>query len=173
MERGGDPRDHVSFILNDLALKLGHYHRNDERPENLMKMGQIFEDATRVALARRYAHIDPKRYVVVGEMQKDGVIGNPDLYDTLDNRIHEIKLTNKSSRHDIESDKFWSYWEQLKCYCVLAGTNRGGLHICFLRGDYRGLEMDYQYWEDEFTPQQLFETWRMMTTHREVLYRVA
>lgn len=175
MKRGGDPRSHVSYIVRDLCLKLGHFESSDDpNPNpNLMELGSTFEDLVADKLAERYARNDPDRYARPGELELDGLIGTMDLMDMFDWAVIEVKLTKMSSRHDIESDKFWKYWVQLQAYCKMIGTRRGRLHIGFINGDYRGLEVDYQVWEDEFTDDELNANWRMLVSHHKLLMRAA
>lgn len=171
--RSGDPRRHVSVIIGDLCVKLGHYQPREEatRPKNLMEIGCAFEDLVATSLVSRYALDNPDRYVRPGQLEKDELLGTPDLLDMFDWAIHEIKLTNMSSRHDIESDKFWRYWVQLMEYCYMVGTRLGRLHIGFLRGDYRDIEVDYFVWECEFSIDELWENHRMLKTHSDMLIR--
>lgn len=135
-----------------------------------MEVGCAFEDLVASSLVNRWSTFLPDRFLKVGQLETaDGLIGTPDLVDIVDNVIHEVKLTNMSSRHDIESEKFWKYWVQLQEYCWMWGTRRGRLHIGFLRGDYTGIEVDYKVWEADFTKQELIENHRMLKTHSDLL----
>lgn len=175
MQRTGDPRHHVSYIINDLSLKLGHYDRSDTRPYNYMSLGNAFEDMIARSLADRYSRNDPDRFVVPGELEWDGLIGSPDLYDIMDSTIHEMKLTKKSARTDPESTKFWYYWVQLQAYMYMMSqiTQRwhldGLLHVGFLLGDYRSVEVDYKVWRATFTKDELANNWRMLVSHAKSL----
>lgn len=173
MVRSGDPRDHVSFVIRDLCIKLKHFVIDPTTPNpnpSLMELGSTFEDVIADGLANRYQRKEPDRFVRPGELVKDGLIGTPDLYDTVDAAMIEVKLTKMSSRHDVDSDKFWKYWVQLKAYCYMMSVTLGRLHIGFLNGDYRGgLEVDYQVWEEHFTNNELIANWRMLRSHHAIL----
>jgi hypothetical protein len=173
MIRTGDPRRHVSFVIRKLCLALGHFEDTGAPPSiSLMEMGSSFEDTVARSLAARWASsTDPAlrgRYVQPGELELDGLIGTPDLFDTIDNVMIEVKLTKISSRNDIESTKFWKYWVQLMAYCHMMGTRTGRLHIGHINGDYSrtaGPDVIYNVWEDTFSPRQLADNWRMLVSH--------
>jgi hypothetical protein len=173
MERGGEPGCHISAIIRSLCLRLGHFEDGgeiDEKQQTRMELGCAFEDAVAKALAARWAKAYPDRYAQPGEMEKDGLIGTMDLLDVIDWAAVEIKLTWMSSRHEIESVKFWRYWAQLKAYCYMAETRIGRLHIGHINGNYRDDRgPNYNVWEDEFSKQALAENWRMLITHAEVM----
>lgn len=169
MVRTGDPRRHVSYIIRKLCIALGHFEDNGGPPSiSLMELGSAFEDAVATSLAARYVKSQPDRFVQPGPIEVDGLIGNMDLYDTVDNAVIEVKLTKISARNDIESIKFWKYWVQLKAYCWMVGTDLGRLHIGHINGDYSrtaGPDIIYNVWEERFTKQDLYENWRMLKSH--------
>lgn len=169
MTRSGDPRRHISHVINKLCLALGHYERgeDDSRPISLMETGSAFQDAVATALAHRWAQNSPHRYLEPGELEKDGLIGTPDLYDVIDECIIEIKYTKISARHDPESEKFWKYWVQLKAYCYMMGVTKGRLHVGHVNGNYRDIDIVYNVWEDDFTVSDLWENWRMLRTNAD------
>lgn len=171
MVRTGDPNRHISAIIRSLCLQLGHYEESDTpatvadkaQLQTRFEMGNSFEDALIAALVERYTRYDPARYVRVGELTKDGLIGTPDLVDATDWAILEVKLTWMSSRHDAESEKFWKYWTQVKAYCAMLGTRLARLHVCHINGDYKkDRGPTYNVWEQEFTQQELDENWLML-----------
>jgi len=137
MSRSGDPTHHVSWIVRELCIKLGHFTADGgvtPEQQTRMELGSVFEDAVVAALAARYEESDG-HYLRPGEYKLDGLIGTPDLLycgDIEDWRVGEenrevveIKLTWMSSRHDPESLKFWRYWVQLMAYCKLVSTRYG------------------------------------------------
>jgi hypothetical protein len=173
MQRSGDETHHVSWIIRELCIKLGHFTTSSMTPEQQtrMELGSVFEDAVVHALAARYASSDDS-FVQPGEFELDGLIGTPDL---LDNQVGaltviEIKLTWMSSRWDPEDVKYWRYWVQLMAYCKLVGTPHGRLHVCHINGDYRENRLpDYKVYEVEFSRAELDENWRMLVTNGKVL----
>lgn len=175
MDRSGDPRSHVSAIIRSLCLRLGHFAGDENNPEagrnqTRLELGSAFEDAVGHALARRYVKSDPERFVLPGELSKDGLLGTPDLLDVTDWAVIEIKLTWISSRHEPDSVKFWKYWVQLMAYCYMCETLIGRLHVCHLNGDYRASrDPEYNVWEARFTKRELVENWRMLITHQQAM----
>lgn len=170
MARSGDPARHVSAIIRSLCLRLGHF--GDTGPITdftRVELGSAFENAVAAGLARRYALAD-SRYVVPGELELDGLIGTPDLLDTVDLRVIEIKLTWISSRHDAESEKFWKYWVQAKAYCHMMDWREAELHIGHISGNYKDQRSPiYNVWHDTFSNKELNENWRMLISHGEQL----
>jgi hypothetical protein len=175
MKRGGEPHRHVSVIIRSLCLRLGHFAGSESNPEEgrdqtRLELGCAFEDAVARALADRYAADMPGRYCRIGEIEKDGLLGTPDLLDLEAWAVAEIKLTWMSARHDPESEKFWKYWVQLKAYCHMLETQVGHLHVCHINGDYRTNRGPvYNVWRAEFTKSELAENWRMLLTHGRAL----
>jgi hypothetical protein len=157
-------------------LKLGHFEDEDSSSmtddaksvrQTRWELGSAFEEAVRHGLARRYSQDEPDKYMVIGELEDDGLIGSPDLADLTEPAVHEIKLTWMSNRRGPEDEKFWKYLVQLKAYVRMFKQSRVGyLHVCFLNGDYsyRGGNSgpDYRVWRAEFTQQELDENWRML-----------
>lgn len=171
MARGGEPEDHISAVIRDMCVKLGHFAVEadaveGERDYTLMELGSAFERAVVRALAERWAESDPDRFVLPGELEEDGLLGNPDLLDATDYAVIEIKLTKLSSRHEPDSIKFWKYWVQLGAYCWMLKTTRGRLHVCCINGDYKESRAPrYRVYEANWTMDELRKNWRMLTTH--------
>lgn len=168
---GRSPGIHVSEVIHDLCIRLGHYEERELDSAGLtrMQLGSSFE----WAIANRWALQYPDRYLPMGEMEKDGIFGTPDLVDIEDWAVEEIKLTWVSSRHEPDSQKFWRYWVQIKSYCMMVGTNIGRLSVCHVNGDYKyndgGGGPVYRKWERQFEDHELAENWRLITTHAKVL----
>ncbi len=161
MERA--PGLHVSTIIKELCVKLGHLEDDDRKLPNMMQLGCALEFAVTEMLERKY----PNRYVKPGELTKDGISGNPDLLDTTDFAVEEIKLAYMSSKHEPDGKKHWRYWTQVKAYCTMVGTEIGRLHVCHVVGDWKGGDAIYNVWERRFSEQELRENWRMLLTHGE------
>lgn len=167
------PGNHVSEIINRLAVKMGIYDaREDGGPAQIMlECGNSVEDVVAEALAKRHAKDNPDRYIHGLEMEKDGLYGTLDLLDTIDYAVEDVKLTKKSIRHHIESEKYWANWAQVMAYCHMIGAVIGRLHVVYVNGNYKydnSPESGWQYrvWEWKFTPKQLTDNWRMLLGHR-------
>lgn len=177
MARSGDPSAHTSAVIRDLCIRLGHFAEDPvegERDYTLMELGSAFEEAVVFFLARRYAAADPARFCQPGELEKEGLIGTPDLLDVLAWAIHEIKLTKLSSNQPLDGPKFWKYWMQLGTYCYMAETTLGYLHVCHLNGNYKeNRSPDYRVYEVHWTMDELRRIWRQMKTHAALLRKAA
>lgn len=155
---------HVSHVIHDLCIRLGHYEDRgkDSGPDmSRMQLGCALEHA----IVHRYALDSPGRYVQPGELELDNLFGTPDLYDTEDDAIHEIKLTWSSSRNEVGSKKLWRYWRQLECYCKMIGTRVGRLHVGFVNGDYKFTGPEMYVWERRYEQEELDKNWEMITKH--------
>lgn len=178
MVRTGRPQDHISYVLREICIALGHYEAEDDdtmtAEENALRqtrweMGSAFENALIQGLRNRYAESDPGRYVTPGELELEGLLGSPDLCDVRDEVVHEIKFTWMSSRHDAESEKFWKYWKQGMTYAHMMGWQTVRLHVGHIMGDYRrdgkGPSPIYNVWEQRFSKEDLANNWRMIKSH--------
>ena len=166
------PGMHISTIIRSLCIRLGHFDPekfNDDNKVTRFEMGNAFEDAVIHALRARWTKYDPDRYVDIGELEKDDLFGTPDLYDVIDDIIHEMKLTWMSSRRGPGDEKFWKYEVQIKAYCWMIESTTAHLHVAYLNGDYSykspGGDPTYRVWKYEFTPSELAENWLMLKTH--------
>ena len=167
------PGSHVSEIINRLCVSLGKWEDSDDGPAQIqLEMGNCMEDAIADALANRYAKDDPGRYIHGFEVEKDGISGNIDLLDTVDFAVEDVKLTKRSIRHEIDSEKFWHNWVQIKSYCHMIGASIGRLHVVFVNGNYKYDKDDplagwqYRVWEDVWSVRELADNWRMIHGHR-------
>jgi hypothetical protein len=174
MVRGGDEKKHVSYAIRRMCLALGHYEDRDEDGiddgvRSLWGLGSAFEDAVVTSLSERYALTYPGRYVRTGELELDGLLGNPDLFDTVDQAVEEMKLTKMSSRRGPEDEKFWKYWVQVKAYCRMMEVQVGRLHVCYINGNYKrddtATGVEYKVWEARFTKIELINNWKMIRNH--------
>ena len=167
------PGHHVSTIVNRMCVANGKYSADRGKPRQIMfEAGNVFEDLMAAHLAARFAKDDPERYIHGMQVERDGITGNLDLFDTHDFAVEECKFTKLSCRHDIAGEKFWQYWAQLKSYCHMLDSPTGRLHICHVMGNWKH-DLDdplsgYQYrlWEDTWTDRELKTHWRMMLANR-------
>lgn len=162
---------HVSHIIHDLCLRLGHYKATDDEekgPDRYTRMG--LGSAWEWALIERYTRTFVGRYSVIGELECDGFYLTPDMIDETDLAVHEMKCTWASSRHAADSEKFWRYWVQLKAYCKALGTTKGVLHVVFVNGDYRDNRSPvYRVWECEWTQEEIDANWHMLVEHEKAM----
>ena len=154
---------HVSDVIRDLCVQLGHF--SDDRDMNMaqLELGCAFEHA----IISRYALHDPARYTQPGEIMVDGLPGTPDLFDVVDYMPHEIKCTWMSTKRAPGDEKFWKYEVQLKAYCYMLGANVAKLHVCYVNGDYKNSGPVYRVWQYTWTDNELAENWMMLKSRRD------
>jgi hypothetical protein len=144
-----------------------------DNPQTLFEIGSSFEWAVEDALARRWEAEFPSRFARIGTLELDGMIGNPDLIDTVDSAVVEIKLTWMSSRHEADGQKFWKYWVQGMAYAKMLELQRVVIHVCHINGDWKfrdgGPQPVYNIWEEVFDQGRIDRNWKMLTSHRDVL----
>ena len=166
------PGHHVSSAIHAIMAKL-YPARFGSGPIDQMRA--ILGNALEHAIVEAYARDHPERFVRPGEIECEGLLGTPDLWDLedpYDPATVEIKLTWASSRRadDIEDEWFVRYWWQLKAYNYMArlgmsgrGFTRGRLIIVFLVGNWRDDSAPKGLmWEDEWTDGELAENWEMI-----------
>lgn len=167
---------HVSHLIHDLCLRMGHYEASDPEEQNADRYTRFgLGSALEHAIIERYLLTYPDRYARGWEMELDGLYATHDFLDMGDPSgdlvVHEMKLTWASSRHASDSTKFWRYWVQLKAYCKILGTTRGVLHVCFVNGDYRQNRSPvYKVWQAKWTQQEIDENWQMLVTHSRTAF---
>ena len=163
---------HVSDLIHTIATKLGHYEESDVDAGTRTRwdLALAFERAVIRSLVEHYELADPDRYAHLGELECDGIIGTPDLYDTKDDAIEEIKLTWMTARRGPDDVKFWHYWAQLQAYCWMARTRLSRLHVCYVNGDYGRTTRSpvYRVWERTFTEMELRINWATLRSTREM-----
>jgi hypothetical protein len=91
-------------------------------------------------------------------------------------RVHEVKLTYKSTRTvgrlDNTGYKSAFMWlAQIKGYCRAAKTRYATLHVFFVCGDYRPPSPLLKRFYLEFTDEELDDNWKVITDYRD--YKLA
>lgn len=156
------PGIHVSTLVHELCVGLGHYKDDGSEPSQaLLEMGNAIEHALR----ERFALDDPDRYMQPGELEYENLFGTPDLLDVVLKADCEIKYTAMSSKNGPGSEKFWRYETQLKAYLQMLGWTTGELHVVFGRGDYSWTPAGqpcYRVWRYDFTKAELESNWKML-----------
>lgn len=162
--RGRSSGRHVSHVIHDLCIRLGYFEDGKELQTAWAQLGCALE----WAVIERYQEHYPDRYVQIGELERDGVYGTPDLFDTEEGAVVEIKLSWMSAKHDADSVKYWRYWMQVRAYCYMMGVNVGYLHVCHVNGNYKWSEGGgpiYKVWRGEWSDAELEETWETIRRH--------
>lgn len=160
---GRSKGDHVSTLVHELCLRLGHYQEQEGQVNQArLELGNCWERA----LIQRLELDNPDECVLGQEIELDGIFGTPDLFMPNRRQDHEIKCTFMSTKHGPGSEKFWKYETQLKAYLHMLGWVTGVLHVCFVNGDYLfgrgGGGPIYRVWQYEFTKIELEMNWLML-----------
>jgi hypothetical protein len=162
------PGIHVSEIVNDIAIRLGHFVPFEDANTTMMQLGQTFE----WALCERMIEDEPKQYCRIVEQELDGISGNLDLFDRLNWRPIEIKLTWNSLRWPpTDTKKFWKRWAQLAAYAKMMDSLEGELHVGYLNGDYKPPSPTYRRWLRRWKRKQLDGHWDMLRRHRDTMMK--
>lgn len=156
---------HVSGVLRYIKKVLGEgdstFTENDL--EWFAVVGRLWEHTL-----SRLLYPEP-RYTRIGELERDGIVGNPDNLDLQLNRFGEFKVCYKSSRNFSETLKFKEYTWQLLSYIALGipvlGTQtqyEAWLDIFHIGGDWRPPVPKAHHYELTFTHGEVQTHWRMM-----------
>ena len=169
------PGLHVSDIIRDIentTTKVGKRPPVARlSPEELKRMGSyvevgwMWERVIRNAMCATYYAV-VARYESLGEIELDGIYGNPDWFDVIDFAVEELKATYRSSRRPIDAD-FWSWFVQVKAYCKMTETRLARLRVFFVNGDYRQSGPQFKLWRLEFEQAELDKNWDMLRKHGE------
>jgi len=170
------PGCHVSGVIKSLCIEFGHLKARDDQDmelvesgvereipsglRDLWELGCMFEEAV---IARLEA-IHPGRYIKPGEFKMDGIYMSPDILDTHDWAVEEVKSTWMSSRRGPEDEKLWKWWVQIMAYCRYFRTRVGRLRVVYIRGDYNNPRPEYRYWERRFSHHEIEENWAMIVS---------
>jgi hypothetical protein len=176
--QGRTPGIHVSEVIHELCVAFRDFDDKVELTTTWAQLGCALEDA----VVDRYKRHFPGRYIRPGELERDNIYGTPDLLDTRDWVVEEIKLSWMSCNHGPDSQKFWRYWVQVAAYCWMVKTDVARLHVCHVNGDWKalrgrtvlgkaksGLGPVYRVYERRFTLEELKENWHMLRSHAEVM----
>lgn len=152
---------HVSDVISDLCVRLGHYGDDTTLTSTWAQLGCAIEDA----LWSRFERHSPGEYCRGSEMVVDGIYMTPDFARLSDLTPDECKLTWMSAANGPRSKKFWRYETQLKCYCRGFEVTTGRLHVTFVNGDYKEAGPMYRCWEYRWTQADIDANWRMIRRH--------
>lgn len=163
---------HVSTGVKTLARELGTIPQDDSGLSTTWaQIGCAWEDVVIKYLQRTY----PGRYVVLPELELDGIYGTSDLYDTWEDLIIEIKMAWVSCNQPWkpgqlkkgQKDKLFRYRSQSMSYCKMKDTRRAQVIVCHVVGDWRTLTPQYRVWEFEFSQNELDDNWRLIVMKRD------
>lgn len=143
-------RPKVSDLTHEERRRMGRY----------VEVGWMWEEVIRNAMKRTY-YSGVDRFEDPGEIESDGIYGNPDWFDTEDWMVEEFKATYRSSRRPIGRD-FWSWFVQIKAYCHLTDTRFARLRTFFVNGDYRESGPQFKLWQLSFEKSEVKLNWDLL-----------
>lgn len=163
---------HVSDVIHKVCVTYGHYEEdatcNNSERLTLMRtkfnLGHALEWAIKQMLKRQH----PSRYIDVGEVERDGVYGTPDIVDTELDAVCEVKLSWLSAGRDYDDDKLWKFWCQLQSYCHMLELRRCVLMVVFANGLWNkggtGFVSQYREWRTVYSERELAMNWALITS---------
>lgn len=167
------PGVHVSSIWRDIESTLGVYEKRTDEESKRRGLtyqlgGFLWEEVYAHAFVSIYGKSWPGNLVVHKEVERDGIVGSPDILDMVEERVIDTKATWKSSNKLENLEKnFWSWVVQQKAYCAMTGWRRGRIVAYFVNGDYRDSGPQVKQIDLEFSEQEVEETWKMLKAHAE------
>lgn len=189
------PGVHVSSIIRCVATEMGIL-KTEEADDLSLSDAREITDPTAIlridlGLAWEQFYIPEilAMYGVVdhpGEMLLDGVYMTHDGEDvavifTLGavesrawvERVHEVKLTYKSTKTVADLGSQWMWLAQMKAYCAAKGTLYAVLHVFFVCGNYRfPISPTREVWEIEFTQEEIDTNWSLLHDYKEERLRL-
>lgn len=162
---------HLSQILKHIAVKIGVFRDDDDAEEKVSWFGvngftlaAIMRIALGLAwedwLSKQLAELLPGFMYHFGEVERDGIIGTPDGFDTDTMTVHEFKVTWRGSRKGVEG--CWYWLAQVKAYCHMLGVCKAVLWVYYVNGDYTWSGPRFVRYDLEFTKEELEGNWRMI-----------
>lgn len=102
-----------------------------------------------------------------GEVERDGIIGSPDLIHIPTGNIVETKFCWKSvNKFDFQMERwFWRWLCQTKGYCYMTYTNVCEIHAFFCCGDWKPPIPCTRSIRIEYTDTELRNNWSMCIQH--------
>lgn len=167
------PGIHLSDIIGDISVKLGHYKPS---PLNMaqLQLGSTFE----WALIERWMRQYPKRYVRIGERECDGIYVTGDLFDKLLWRPAEMKFTFQSAVHTprdfANKVGFIKYRWQACAQAKVMRSDSAVIPILHPLGDYKENRHPlYHEWEERYTKREIEENWDRLREHRDEMIQTS
>lgn len=177
---------HVSALIRRLqntVLKRGQYKSPEEQSPEERKylalyasMGWAWEGLIRAHLANVWVHEGMGDMVQTGELERDGISGNPDGFRVSDSTVIELKASWKSSgrfygQMDCPSPDFWPWLVQTKAYAYMLEVRDVEILAYFVNGNYKPIKPRMRRWHFQFSQGELESNWGMLMTAKGELQR--
>jgi hypothetical protein len=125
--------------------------------------GFLWEHIFSMAMAEAFRVGDIVR---PGEFMVEGIIGSPDNWNIVTNRIIETKATWRSERKLEHLEKhFWLWLVQMQGYCRMVGSREAELYVLFINGTYAPPKPNGRALLLEWSQREIEDNWRMITGH--------
>lgn len=115
------------------------------------------------------------------EIEKDGITGHPDINDFTDNSVAECKATTRKAPIGFQpgddvttllyDSSLEDFFAQLACYMVMREVPRGELIVCYLKGNYSGIDAFWDSYILEDAEEYTQGIWSLVKSYRDVLCR--
>jgi hypothetical protein len=101
-----------------------------------------------------------------GEIERDGIVGSPDVLDLSISRLIELKCRwmSASKFDSLEKNFFWELL-QIKCYLAMLGWVEAELTVFFVAGNWRPPIPCVRSVLLEFTEREVEEGWNSVLDH--------
>jgi hypothetical protein len=186
LELQEDPRPrsrhlpHVTEIIHDMERTLyqervERRQSSQDRQEALRQFekGYVFEQVLRLGLMARMLGRGPDDLLGHDEeIEKDGILLNPDDINLVENELEEYKASARSMRRFEEEDaetNFWGWFQQIKNYCHVKRITRARLVVLWICGDYRPPFPHIRSYQVQFDKRELAEAWEATVNHKRYM----
>lgn len=155
---------HLSQIYYDIESTLTPREEMEQAQlEVYRSAGFLWEYVFSKAMAES---LESDVYVRPGEVELDGIIGSPDLYNTREGRVADTKFMWKSARKLENLEKFfWTWLIQLKGYCKMMGIQDAELFVFACNGNYKPPVPVARHIVIHFSVHELEANWMMIKNH--------
>jgi len=165
---------HLSDIIEDLfrsSAGLAHpsvVEREEQlaSAQDIFEVGFLFEEAMRARDMAAY----PGRYINIGEVECDGIIGTLDVLDlnfcgTGNRAVPDYKTTRINIDNITESVSWAKWWLRIQGYCYMTKSRIGVVRGLFLRGNYREIMSAQRSWYQVYSVATLQQSWGLIRSH--------
>lgn len=155
---------HLSQIYMDIENTLAPREEMEQTQLSAYRAaGFLWEYVFSQAMA---ASMESDTLVRPGEVEMDGIIGSPDLYNVQNGKVADTKATWKSARKLENLEKFfWSWLMQIKGYCWMMGVQEAEVYIFCVNGDYKPPAPKAYQIDLKFSVHELRQNWDMIKNH--------
>jgi hypothetical protein len=167
------PGLHQSAIIKDLLI-----HTNPQRfgqdPDAFtlprFLFGFMLENLLGTELMRQYYPKSRSRILLQPEIEYDGILMTPDLFNLSRWRLGEFKATWISSANPIAGPRFWHWIVQIKGYLKALGARDCDLAVFHVCGDWRPAQpIQPKLYRLRFSQAEIDQNWNMLLKHARTM----